>query len=193
MLFLTVRVRHSLAAAITMLLTLALITVVAGPSASAQGSVQVSRIAVLDSRLILEAMPARARAESQFALELAKARELVHSATDSLKAAVEQLSRHEHDLRPQQREAATLLLRARELEVEDMVAQLNMLAGKRQSELQAPLVQQIRDAVKTVRRRERFALVIDLANSDAVIDADEAFNITDQVIAELRRTASTRP
>jgi Skp family chaperone for outer membrane proteins len=164
----------------------------AAPIANAQ-STTAARVAVIDSRAIMQAMPGRAQAESQFALELAKAREMVHSATDSLKAAVEELSKHEKDLRPQQREAAMMILRARELGLEDMVAQLNMLASRRQSELQAPLLERIRDAVRSVRRRDKFALVIDVANAEAIVDVDDTSNITDRVIAELQRTTQARP
>jgi Skp family chaperone for outer membrane proteins len=171
-----------------------LLTMCAVPAATLTAqTATVGRVAVIDSRVILQAMPGRAQAESEFALELAKARELVHTATDSLRSAVEELSRHEKDLRPQQREAAMMILRARELSLEDMVAQLNMLASRRQSELQRPLLERIREAVRTIRKREKYALVIDVANADAIVDIDDTANINDRVIAELQRSAPPRP
>lgn len=172
-------------------LTLAILggTAVAAPTAAAQAG----RVAIIDSRVVLLSMPAHTRAEAEFTRELTRARELVHTATEQLKAAVEELARHEEDLRPQQRQAAMMLLRARELTLEDMVAQLNLLADKRQAELQAPLQAQIREAVRTVRRRDRFAVVLDIANADSIVDADEAINITDRVIAELQRSTTAKP
>jgi Skp family chaperone for outer membrane proteins len=147
------------------------------------------RIGIIDSRVLMQEMPGRSSAESQFALELAKARELVHAATDSLKASVVDLSNAEAELRPQQREAAVMVIRARELALEDMVAQLNGLAQRRMDELQAPLRERLRVAVKAVRVREKLSLVIDLAASGAIVDADEALNIMPQVLAELRRAS----
>jgi Skp family chaperone for outer membrane proteins len=145
------------------------------------------RVGVIDSRQLLQEMPGRAQAESEFALEMAKARELVHTATDSMKAAVDELSRHEADLRPQQRESAMMMLRARELALEDMVAQLNTITGTRLSQLQQPLLDLMRSAVKAVRERERLTLVFDLGSEGGPIAFDEAVNITPLVLEELRR------
>lgn len=145
------------------------------------------RVGVVDSRQLLQEMPGRAQAESEFALDMAKAREMVHTATDSMKAAVDELSRHEADLRPQQREAAMMMLRARELALEDMVAQLNAITGTRLTELQQPLIDLMRSAVKSVRERERLTLVFDLGSEGAPIAFDEAVNITPLVLEELRR------
>lgn len=151
------------------------------------------RVGVIDSRQLLQDMPGRAKAESEFALDMAKAREMVHTATDSMKAAVDELSRHESDLRPQQREAAVMMLRARELALEDMVAQLNAITTTRLSELQQPLLDLMRSAVKSVRERERLTLVFDLAGDGAPIAFDEAVNITPLVLEELRRRPRPAP
>ncbi len=165
------------------------ITAVVGQRAPA---IQV-RVAVIDSRQLLQDMPGRAKAESEFALEMAKAREMVHTATDSMKAAVDELSRHEADLRPQQREAAVMMLRARELALEDMVAQLNAITRTRLDELQKPLLDQMRSAVKAVRERERFTLVFDLGADGAPIAFDDAVDITPLVLEELRRRPRPAP
>ncbi len=165
-----------------------LCVVLASTSMLAQrASSTVVRIGVVDSRQLLQDMPGRAQAESEFALDMAKAREMVHTATDSMKAAVDELSRHEADLRPQQREAAMMMLRARELALEDMVAQLNAITGTRLSQLQQPLLEQMRRAVKAVRERERLTLVFDIGADGAPIAFDDAVNITPLVLEELRR------
>lgn len=152
------------------------------------------RVGVVDTRQLLQDMPGRAQAESEFALDMAKARELVHTATDSMKAAVDELSRHEADLRPQQREAAVMMLRARELALEDMVAQLNSIASHRLAELQRPLLEQLRGAVMAVRERERLTLVFDARTDAALLAFDETVNITPIVLDELkRRSKATTP
>ena len=151
------------------------------------------RIGIIDSRTLLQEMPGRARAESQFALEMAGARELVRSASDSMKTAIDALSKVEADLRPQQRESAMMLVRARELGLEDMVAQLNVLADRRLQELQAPLLAQLSMAVKSVRTRERLAMVLDLAAGAMIVDADSTLNINTLVLQELRRLPPAQP
>ena len=84
---------------------LPLLLLVYSPLAAQRAAAPV-RIGLVDSRKLLQDMPGRAQAESQFALEMANARTLVHTATDSMRVAVDELSRTEADLRPQQREAA---------------------------------------------------------------------------------------
>jgi len=153
---------------------------------AAQRTAAPVRIGLVDSRKLLQEMPGRAQAESQFALEMANARTLVHSATDSMRAAVDELSRTEADLRPQQRESAMMIMRARELALEDMVSQLNLITSKRLEELQGPLIERMRVAVKAVRARERLALVFDLANMDGVVDWADELDITTLVLEELR-------
>jgi hypothetical protein len=120
-----------------------------------------------------------------------RARELLRSATDAMKAAVDGFSQSESALRPAQRESAMMVIRAREIALEDMVSQLNLLAGKRLEELQRPMLEEIQVAVAAVRERERIALVLDLAVSDAVVDADKALNLNARVLQEIRRRAAT--
>lgn len=161
--------------------------------AQSSSSAPAARIAIIDSRTLLQEMPGRSRAESQFALEMAGARELVRAASDSMKTAIDALSRVEADLRPQQRESAMMQVRARELALEDMVAQLNLLADRRLQELQAPLLTQLASAVKLVRVRERLALVLDLAAGAMVVDADSTLDINALVLQELRRLSPAQP
>jgi Skp family chaperone for outer membrane proteins len=176
-----------------LVLPVLLLGVVAVPALLPAQSASALRIGIVDSRVLMQEMPGRAKAESEFALESAKARELVRTATDSLKHAIDELTRDEAELRPQQREAVVMVIRARELALEDMVAQLNLLAQYRLQELQAPLRERLQVAVRTVRAREKLGLVIDLAAGGSVIDADEALNIMPLVLAELRRMPATPP
>jgi Skp family chaperone for outer membrane proteins len=107
-----------------------------------------------------------------------------------MKQAIDALSRVESELRPQQRESAMMVVRARELALEDMVSQLNLRADKRLQELQAPLLVLLGEAVKTVRARERLSLVLDLAAGAMIVDADGTLDIHALVLEELRRRAA---
>jgi Skp family chaperone for outer membrane proteins len=159
----------------------------------AQGTTPATtRIGIIDSRQLLAEMPGRAKAESAFAAEVTRARELVNAATQSMKAAIDDFARAESTLRPAQRESAMMVIRARELALEDMVSQLNILAGQRMESIQRPLLEEIQLAVKAVRDRERLALVLDLAANNGIVDADAGLNINPQVLEELRRRAAAR-
>lgn len=145
------------------------------------------RVVVFDSRIVLDSMPQRAAAESEFALEQTKARTMLTLATDSLRAAVDGFSRMEAQLSPRQREATMMHLRAREMMVEEMAANLDHVVMRRQSELQQPLRERVREAVRRVREQEGYDLVLDLANDQLIVDASPRVDITTAVLRELRR------
>lgn len=148
------------------------------------------RIAVFNSRVVFESMPERAAAESTFALEQAKARTMLNAASDSLRAAVDEFTRAEQQLSPRQREAATMQLRARELMVEEMVANLDAVMLQRNEEIQAPLRSRLRLAVRDLRISGGYDLMIDLADDSRFIEADPRIDVT-EVLVKALRTAST--
>lgn len=154
---------------------------------SRQQNHAVMRVAVFDSRLVLDSMPERLSAESEFALEQAKARTMLGAATDSLRAALDEFVRVEAQLSPRQREATAMHLRARELMVEEMAANLDHVILRRQAELQQPLRDRVRTAVRAVRLRAGYDLVLDRANEQVIFDADDSADITADVLRELRR------
>lgn len=171
---------------------IALLLTCSAPVVAQRPTPATMRIGIIDSRQLLAEMPGRAKAESAFAMEVARARELLLAATESMKAAVDDFSRSESTLRPAQRESAMMVIRARELALEDMVSQLNLLAGQRMEAMQRPLLEEIQVAVRAVRERERLALVLDLAASNGVVDADAALNMNSRVLEEIRRRAGTK-
>ena len=157
-----------------------------------RASVGATRIAVYDSRIVFDSMPERAAVESEFALEQAKARTMLAEASDSLRQTLDEYTKAEARLSPREREAGSLHLRARELLVEEMVANLDALVLQRLEALRRPLLDRIRQAVRTVRTRQGMQLVIDLASEGVIIDADPSIDLTAAVLAELRRPAPAR-
>lgn len=179
--------RHVLAA---VALSLLAVSTTAEAQSARNGSSRI-RIAVFDSRIVLDSLPERVTAESQLALEQAKARTMLTAATDSLRAAVDEFARLEQQLTVRQREATTLHLRARELLVEEMVANLDEIILRRLGELQGPLRERVRAAVRDVRVREGYDLVLDLAVEGAIVDADARIDITGAVLQRLRTVPPT--
>ncbi len=146
-----------------------------------------TRIAIWDSRIVLDSMPERLAVESAFAEEQSRARAMVRAASDSLRLALDELVRFEAQLLPREREAAKLNLRARELLVEQMVENLDAVIQQRHGELRQPLFSRIRVAVRTVRVREGYHLAIDRATDGLEMDVDATIDITPAILAELRR------
>jgi len=152
-----------------------------------------ARVAIFDSRVVFDSMPERSAVESEFALDQAKARTLVAAASDSLRMALDELVQVEQRLTPREREAGKLNLRARELLVEQMVENLDAVMQRRLNELREPLLRRIREAVRTVRARDGYHLVIDRASGGIEFDADDSLDITNAIAQELRRAQVERP
>ena len=146
-----------------------------------------TRVAVYNSRVVFDSMPERIAVETTFAREQENARLMVRAASDSLRLTLDDFSRAEVHLTPREREAAKLQLRARELLVEQMMENLDTVIGQRHEELRQPLLSRIRDAVRIVRVREGYHLVLDRALDGLQIEADDAIDITRAIVAELRR------
>jgi Skp family chaperone for outer membrane proteins len=179
-------VRNLCAAAALAALTLAADAEAQGATAERNSSRGNMRIAVFDSRIILDSMPQRAAAESEFALEQTKARTMLNLATDSLRAALDGFQRVESQLSPRQREATMMHLRAREMMVEEMAANLDHVIVRRQAELQQPLRDRVREAVRAVRERSGYDVVLDRANEQIIVDASPRADITGEILRELR-------
>lgn len=145
-----------------------------------------SRIAVVDVQMLLDSVPGRGAAEAGLAGEVRLAETRVRLAADSLQRVVERFAREQGDLTPAQREAATLTLRARELQLEDMVQQLNRSVTERRAALQAPLVACVRRAMRDVQQRDGWHVIAerDALGMLAVVHPD--VDVTQQVLDVLR-------
>ena len=159
----------------------------AGKQADPRAGLRPTRIAVFDSRIVLDSMPERSRAESELALAQAQARVKLEAAKDSLRAAVDELAKFEQTMSMREREAVTLNLRARELLVEETVARLDQDVQRAYVTLRQPMVDRLRSAVKAVREKEGYDLLIDLASEGLMLDASPSINLTSLVLRELRR------
>jgi Skp family chaperone for outer membrane proteins len=177
---------------VILLSLLLLLTLGAAPPLVAQGA-RAGRLAVIDSRLLLDSVPGRVHAEHRYQDEIERAERLVNAAADSLRLAADQFARAQGRLTPLQREAALLVLRARELAVEDFTAQLSAAIAQRRVELRGPLDERVRAAVAAVRRRGRYAGILDRADFSAFSDVDPALDVTADVLAELRRMPALDP
>lgn len=186
-------VRNILAALALSLVTLATSAAAqsAPPAGGKQGEgrtgMRPTRVAVFDSHAVFDSMPERSRAESELALAQAQARVKLEAAKDSLRAAVDELAKFEQTMSTREREAVTLNLRARELLVEETVARLDQDVQRAYVALRQPMVDRLRLAVRAVREKEGYDLLIDLASEGLMLDASPSINITSLVLRELRK------
>lgn len=148
------------------------------------------RIAIVDLQVLFDSVPGRNAVAAGFADELRLAETRVRLAADSLQRAVQLFSQRQQDLSPTQREAATLTLRARELQLEDMVQRLNASVLERREALQVPLAACVERAMREVQQREGWHVIMDRDALGALYVVHADVDVTARVLEVLRQRAA---
>jgi len=91
------------------------------------------------------------------------------------------------DARAKQEEA----IMQKQRQAQARAAQLEDQAARRQSELVEPVMRKIQEVIDAIRTEGQYAMIFDIA-AGGVIAADPALDITDQVLARLRPTATNK-
>jgi Skp family chaperone for outer membrane proteins len=168
-------------------LLIALTSTAAGAQRATNRAPLTPRIAFVDVQQLLDSVPGRSAVAAGFADEVRLAETRVRLAADSLQRAVESFAQRQQDLTPTQREAATLTLRARELQLEDMVQRLNISVMERRDALQAPLAACVQRAMRVVQERDGWHGIVDRDVLGPVVVLSADVDITRQVLEVLRR------
>jgi len=150
----------------------------------------IPRIAVVDLKVLFDSVPGRSAVAAGFADELRLAETRVRLAADSLQRAVESFSQRQQDLSPTQREAATLTLRVRELQLEDMVQRLNASVLERRDALQVPLAACVEHAMREVQQRDGWHMLMDRYALGALHVVHPDVDVTARVLDVLRQRAA---
>jgi Skp family chaperone for outer membrane proteins len=145
------------------------------------------RVAFVDARVLLDSVPGRQAAEAGLADEVRLAETRLRLAADSLQRIVERFAREQAELSPMQREAATLSLRARELQLEDMAQQLNLSMAARRNALQGPLTACVQRAMREVQQRDGWHVIADREALGTLFVLHPDADVTPQVLTALRR------
>jgi Skp family chaperone for outer membrane proteins len=167
----------------------AVLLAAAVPSAQAQGTGRAPaspRIAFVRAALLFDSVPARTQAESRLNDEVRLADTRVRLASDTLRAALDWFASQQHEMAPMQREAAMLTLRARELQLEDMVQQLNLAMREKREALEAPLTACVQQAMERVRVRDRWHAILDVSTLGPARAIAAEIDVTDAVLLAMR-------
>lgn len=91
------------------------------------------------------------------------------------------------DARARQEEA----IMQKQREAQQRAMQLEDQAARRQSELVEPVMRKIQEVIEAIRVEGQYSMIFDIA-AGGLIAADPALDITDQVLARLRPTATNK-
>lgn len=158
---------------------------VAAAPASAQGPA--TKVAFINSRLILSSAPGYAQAESLYTAEVAGYRLEVQKMQASLDSAVQAFQQSSVVLSPTARTAKQKELEAQQQTLERRMQELQDKAVQRERELMEPIRQRVTSIVEGIRAAGGYALIFDVAaQGSGIVAADRALDLTQRVIDQLK-------
>jgi outer membrane protein len=146
------------------------------------------KVAVLDSRVLLDGAPGRAAAAEAWDREFRQMQAEAGRMGDSLNLLIQEYQKVEATLSPAQREERQKALRDKEAEYRQRTQALEERAGTRQAELLQPMIDLVNKVIQDVRNEDAYALIFDLAaESNPLVAYDKNLDITPRVLAKVKQ------
>ena len=175
-----VRPRHLLAAL--------LLTAIAAPLAAQ------SKVAYVDSRRILQEMPARTQVEARIRNELAALEARQKKMVDSLQSLMGAFQKDSASMTTDDRNKRFAAMQAYDAQYRDTLQALEAEAQQKQGEAMQPLFDVIRLALEEVRVADGLSMIFDLgAQVNPIVAMDKNLDVSDKVIAKIRTMPAPRP
>lgn len=156
-----------------------------GPSASPSAQ---TKIAIINSREVLQQTPGYAAAESTYLKEVEGFRNEVQKLQQQLDSAVQLFDQQALVLSPAARRTRQDSLRVMQQRMEQRTNELQERARQREQELLQPIQMRVNSIIQGIRAESNYALIIDADAAGGLIAAvDPALNITARVVQRLRQ------
>jgi outer membrane protein len=167
----------------------ALLLLVAAAPLSAQ-----MRIGYVDTRKILQEMPARNAIEAQLRVELEVLGAREKKMIDSLNLMVASFEKDSASLTPETRTQRFAALQAYDAQYRDTLQALQNEAQQKQAEAMQPLFDAVKLALEEIRQADGLAFILDVgAQGSNIVAMDKNLDLSDKVIARLRTQPAARP
>lgn len=164
---------------------------VAGLAAlSAPVEAQTLRIGFIDSQAILAEAPGSREAQREFEREMDRYRGEVQRLGEELDRLIQAYQQQERNLTPEAREARQMEIRRREMEYQNRIEEIDEEAARKRQELVEPILERMSLVIEQVREEGNYALIFDTA-ARAIIAADPALDLTEEVLRRLQQMAAT--
>lgn len=154
-----------------------------------------AKLAYVDSRRILQEMPARTQVEARLRTELAALEARQQKMVDSLNALMGAFQKDSAAMSTEDRNKRFAAMQAYDAQYRDTLEALQAEAQQRQGEAMQPLFDQIRLALEEVRVADGLSMIFDLgAQVNPIVAMDKNLDVSDKVIARIRlMPAAARP
>ena len=151
-------------------------------------------LAYVNPQALFENAPGRLEAEAAFRKETEGFRTELSKLNESLSQAVSDYQKAEPKLAPADKERRQRALQAKEDSLRARQQELESAATRRQNELMAPIMEQVRKVLEDIRSEDGYAMILSSEpGSSPILAADKNLDITERVVARLRTIAATKP
>lgn len=150
---------------------------------------QTPRIGYIDSQAILAEAPGSREAQQAFDQEMDRYRGEMQRLGEELDRLITAYQQQERSLTPEAREAREQEIRRKETEYQGRIEQIDEEANRKRQELVEPILEQMSLVIEQLREEGSYALIFDTA-SRAIIAADPALDLTEEVLRRLQQIAS---
>ena len=154
---------------------------------------QASKVAYVQTALLLDQAPGRAEAEAQFDKETGTYRDQIKRMSDSLNAMVAAFEKRQATLAAAARESQAKDISAKQAEYQRRTQELEQKAQGRQNELVQPILDKIKQAIEDVRVEGGYAMIFNADQGSPIVAVDKSLNVTDRVLAKLKGTTAAAP
>jgi len=172
--------------------TLAVLTLIFGFSRSTQAQQSaptVFRIAFVNTNVLLDNAPGKTQAESTYARETRAYGDQLKKMSDSLNAMFTSYQKQEPTLTATQKETRQKALRDLQQQLQDKQQQLTQQAQQRQTELMAPIMEQVKKVLDDIRTEDGYSMIM-TGDPQLILSYDKNLDITDRVVARLKTIAA---
>ena len=148
------------------------------------------KVAYVDSRRIIAEAPGAREAQTTLNTELSGFEAQLKPLADSVQAMMAEYEQKSVMLSPDAKKQKEDEIRLKQQAFQQRRAQLEQQIEKRQAELVEPIMDRIEKVIEEIRVQGSYAIIFDKA-ANGMVAADPTLDLTDQVIARLKATAST--
>ena len=146
-----------------------------------------TRIAFINSQMVLKAAPGFAQAESLFTKDVEGYRAEATRLQATLDSAAAAFNRDGVLLSPSAREAKRKELETQQQSMEQRVTELQQLGVQRERELLNPITTRIQTVIDGLRAEGNYSMIFDVSVlGSGIVSADRALDLTDTVIRRLQ-------
>ncbi|MGH7606914.1 MAG: OmpH family outer membrane protein [Gemmatimonadales bacterium] len=154
----------------------------------AGGGAAAPKIAIINSREILQGTPGYAVAESTYLKEVEGFRTEVQKLQQQLDSAVQAFDQQSIALSPAARQSKQRELQAMQQRMEQRTGELQDRARQREQELLQPIQTRVTTVIQGIRAELNYALILDAdAPGGLIAAADPSLNITARVLQRLQQ------